>query len=234
MLQSCAQRASLTSCEASQSWLPVYYIYAGVTLCRNVACTQGPCQFPLPTLSILQAVTREKLAGLHLCCARQGSAAAAARARAECPESVDLASVMENPAQIGSGLPHLLNRTAAVHARQPQNGLGAAAVPVSKHWLSIMCSGFGSWFSAWHCWLLELGITGSQGQIVAAGCDSTSNCMQALADLHKTRTHRDLKAGNVMLYNWEKCDGPDVTIIDWATSCSHEGTYGATTPIIRA
>lgn len=89
-------------------------------------------------INFLQAVTREKLAGADLCYTRKGSADAATRARAECPESMGLAAVMENPAQTGSGLPRLLHRTATVHAWQPQNGLGGAAVPISKHWLSIM------------------------------------------------------------------------------------------------
>lgn len=83
----------------------------------------------------------------------------------------------------------------------------------------------GSGFSAWHCWLSELGIIGSQGHVIAVGSGSTSICMQAVANLHKTRTHRDVKPGNVMLCNWDTWNGPDVTLIDWATSCSHEGTY---------
>lgn len=51
------------------------------------------------------------------------------------------------------------------------------------------------------------------------------HAMQALADLHMTRTHRDLKPDNIMISDWDSSDGPNVALIDWGTSSSHQGMY---------
>ena len=46
--------------------------------------------------------------------------------------------------------------------------------------------------------------------------------LQALADMHSTTAHRDLKPGNVML-TLTPAGGVDIEIIDWATSCAVVG-----------
>lgn len=46
--------------------------------------------------------------------------------------------------------------------------------------------------------------------------------LQALDDVHTQQSHRDLKAGNVMVSGWEGMDGLKVHLIDWANSRRHD------------
>lgn len=50
--------------------------------------------------------------------------------------------------------------------------------------------------------------------------------LQALSDVHEQRSHRDLKAGNVMVSGWDSIEGVKLHLIDWANSRRHdEGEY---------
>lgn len=46
--------------------------------------------------------------------------------------------------------------------------------------------------------------------------------LQALDDVHEQHSHRDLKAGNVMVSGWEGMDGLKIHLIDWANSRRHD------------
>lgn len=48
--------------------------------------------------------------------------------------------------------------------------------------------------------------------------------LQALCDIHKTRSHRDIKLANVMVSGWDVDGGLQLKIIDWGSSRLHEGT----------
>ena len=49
---------------------------------------------------------------------------------------------------------------------------------------------------------------------------------QALEDVHKERSHRDIKAGNVMVSGWSSGQELKLHLIDWANSRLHdEGQY---------
>ena len=45
--------------------------------------------------------------------------------------------------------------------------------------------------------------------------------MQALDNLHQERSHRDMKAGNVMVSGWDNPTGLRIHLIDWANSRLH-------------
>lgn len=40
--------------------------------------------------------------------------------------------------------------------------------------------------------------------------------------MHEQRSHRDLKAGNVMVSGWDSADGVRIHLIDWANSRRHD------------
>ena len=44
---------------------------------------------------------------------------------------------------------------------------------------------------------------------------------QALEDVHKERSHRDLKSGNVMVSGWDGKSSLRVHLVDWANSRLH-------------
>ena len=44
--------------------------------------------------------------------------------------------------------------------------------------------------------------------------------VQALSDVHERRSHRDLKAGNVMVSGWDTAQ-LKIYLIDWANSRKH-------------
>lgn len=56
--------------------------------------------------------------------------------------------------------------------------------------------------------------------------------LQALDDLHQERSHRDIKAGNVMVSGWGSGQGLRMHLIDWANSRLH--TEGQLTCSSRA
>ena len=45
--------------------------------------------------------------------------------------------------------------------------------------------------------------------------------VQALVDVHQERSHRDLKAGNVMVSGWGQGEDIRIHLIDWANSRMH-------------
>jgi len=45
---------------------------------------------------------------------------------------------------------------------------------------------------------------------------------QALEDVHKERSHRDIKAGNVMVSGWNIGQELKLHLIDWANSRLHD------------
>lgn len=46
--------------------------------------------------------------------------------------------------------------------------------------------------------------------------------LQALEDVHKERSHRDIKAGNVMVSGWDSGQELKLHLIDWANSRLHD------------
>lgn len=54
--------------------------------------------------------------------------------------------------------------------------------------------------------------------------EQTLLVLQALCDIHKTRSHRDIKLANVMVSGWDVDGGLQLKIIDWGSSRLHEGT----------
>ena len=50
--------------------------------------------------------------------------------------------------------------------------------------------------------------------------------MQALDNLHRERSHRDMKAGNVMVSEWDNSTGLKIHLIDWANSRLHSEGEG--------
>lgn len=54
--------------------------------------------------------------------------------------------------------------------------------------------------------------------------------MQALRDVHRTRSHRDLKLANVMVSGWDRDGGVQIKLIDWGSSRRHEGIQRDSTP----
>lgn len=46
--------------------------------------------------------------------------------------------------------------------------------------------------------------------------------MQALNDVHEQRSHRDIKAGNVMVSAWDSPNHLKLHLIDWANSRLHD------------
>ena len=47
-------------------------------------------------------------------------------------------------------------------------------------------------------------------------------CLQALTDVHEQRSHRDIKAGNVIVSGWGSGNELKIHLIDWANSRLHE------------
>lgn len=43
-----------------------------------------------------------------------------------------------------------------------------------------------------------------------------------MSDVHEQRSHRDLKAGNVMVSGWDSMEGVKLHLIDWANSRRHD------------
>lgn len=59
--------------------------------------------------------------------------------------------------------------------------------------------------------------------IVSLVCECVmSGLLQALSNVHEQRSHRDLKAGNVMVSGWQSMDGLKIHLIDWANSRRHD------------
>ena len=53
-------------------------------------------------------------------------------------------------------------------------------------------------------------------------CECIIGLLQALNDVHEQCSHRDLKAGNVMVSGWDSIDGLKIHLIDWANSRRHD------------
>lgn len=47
--------------------------------------------------------------------------------------------------------------------------------------------------------------------------------VQAISDLHETRSHRDFKPANAMVSGWDEDDALCLVLIDFASSFLHEG-----------
>ena len=56
--------------------------------------------------------------------------------------------------------------------------------------------------------------------------DCCADAVQALVGIHKERSHRDLKSGNVVVSGWDGRGALKVNLVDWASSRLHtEGEH---------